>query len=128
MAEDLLDYWIRIIKPIFPVNAWIASRPASGDYLIEIDWKLENDLHQSSKRSRKIEIIIKEEVIDDYLNKNKDERALFGTKMIAWISERYNNFNLDSDAHSNFTTPDKWRISKSLFSKVTGDITTNATP
>ena len=75
MTEDLLDYWLRIIKPLFPTNAWVASRLSGGDHLIQIDWKLENGPHQPNKRSRKIEIIIKEEAIDDYLNKDKNERA-----------------------------------------------------
>jgi hypothetical protein len=117
MTEDLLDYWLRIIKPLFPANAWVASSLSSGGHLIHIDWKLKNDPHQRNKRSRKIEIIIKEEVIDDYLTKNKDERELSDIKMKKWISERYNNFSLDQDANtSNSASPDKWRISKDVLS------------
>lgn len=115
MTEDLLDYWLRIIKPLFPANAWIVSRLSGGDHLIQIDWKLENNPHQQNKRSRKIEIIIKEEAIDDYLNKNKNDRAFSDIKMKQWVSERYNNFNLDQDAYtSNSISPDKWRISKDV--------------
>ena len=117
MNEDLLDYWLRIIKPLLPTNAWVDSRIFRGDYLIQIDWKLENDLNRQNKRSRKIEIIIKEEAIDDYLNKNKNERALYDIKMKKWISERYNNFNLDQNANiSNATYPDRWLISSSVLS------------
>ena len=117
MTEDLLDYWLRIIKPLFPTNAWVASHLSGGDHLIQIDWRLENDPSQPNKRSRKIEIIIKEEAIDDYLNKNKNERALSDIKMKQWISEQYNHFNLDHDAHtSNPVSPDKWRISKGVLS------------
>jgi len=115
MTEDLLDYWLRIIKPLLPTNAWVASRLSHGDYLIQIDWKIENDIHQSNKRSRKIEIIIKEAAIDDYLNKNKNERELSDIKMRQWISERYSNFNLDCDDNdSHYVSPDKWRISKDV--------------
>jgi hypothetical protein len=117
MNEDLLDYWLRIIKPLLPTNAWVDSRLSRGDYLIQIDWKLENDTHQQNKRSRKIEIIIKEEAIDDYLNKNMGERALSDIKIKQWISERYNNFRLDQDANTpNSTFPDIWRISKGVLS------------
>lgn len=117
MNEDLLDYWLRIIKQLLPMNAWVDSRLSRGDYLIQIDWKLENDPHQQNKRSRKIEIIIKEEAIDAYLKKNMSERALSDIKMKQWISERYNNFILDQDANtSNSVFPDRWRISKSVFS------------
>ena len=117
MTEDLLDYWIRIIKPHLPANVWVAARLSGEDYLIQIDWKLENDPHQRKKRSRKIDIIIKEEVIDDYLKKNKDERALSDIKMKLWISERYNHFTSDQDANvSNSKSPEKWHVSKDVLS------------
>ena len=118
MTEDLLDHWLRIIKPFLPTNAWVASRISDGDYIIIIDWKLENDPHQPNKRSRKIEITIKEDVIDAYLDKNKDERALYEIKMKQWISERYNHFTFDHDATtSRPASPDKWRISKAALSQ-----------
>lgn len=117
MTEDLLDYWLRIIKPLFPANAWIESKLSGSGHLIQIDWKLENDPHRRNMRSRKIEITIKEEVIDDYLSKTFDERALSDIKMKQWISERYNNFILEQDAHiSDSESPDKWRISKDMLS------------
>ncbi len=115
MTEDLLDYWLRIIKPLFPTNAWFASSLSGGDHFIQIDWKIENDSNRQNKRSRKIEIIIKEEAIEDYLNKNTDERALSDIKMKQWIFERYNNFILDQEAHfPNSASPDRWRISKGM--------------
>ncbi len=115
MTEDLLDYWQRMIKPLFPANAWVASRLTGGDHLMQIDWNLENDQHKQSRRSRKIEIIIKEEVIDEYLDRNKDERALYDNKIKACISERYHDFCLDQEAHaSNSGSPVKWRISKEM--------------
>ncbi|MEN6620669.1 MAG: hypothetical protein ABFD50_03835 [Smithella sp.] len=117
MNEDLLDYWLRIIKPLFPTNAWVASSLSHGNYFIQIDWKIENCPHRRKKRSRKIEIIIKEDAIDDYLNKNMNKRALSDIKMKQWISERYNNFILHQDAHAyNSASPDRWRIYKGLLS------------
>lgn len=115
MTEDLLDYWLRIITPLFPTNAWIVSRLSKGDHVIEIDWKLENDPHQPGKRSRKIQILIQEEAIDDYLDKNKAERELSDIKMKKWISEQCNHFNPDHDARiSRFVSADKWHISRDV--------------
>jgi len=117
MTEDLLDYWLRMIKPLFPANAWVASSLSGGGHTIQIDWKLENDPQRQNKRSRKIEIIIKEEVIDDYLTKTRDERALSDIKMKQWIAERYKDFILDQDADTvHSASPDKWRISKDMLS------------
>jgi hypothetical protein len=119
MTEDLLDHWLRIIKPLLPTNAWVAPRLSGGDYIVTIDWKLENNPLQPNKRSRKIELIIKEEVIDDYLDKSKDGRALSDIKMKQWISERYHHFTFDHDvtASNNSISPDKWRISKDALSQ-----------
>ena len=115
MTEDLLDHWLRIITPHFPANAWIVSRISDGDYKIQIDWRLENDLHQSNKRSRKILLIILEETIDGYLDKNKVERELSDIKMGKWISERYNHFNADNGTQpSKYASADKWIISKDI--------------
>jgi len=117
MNEDLLDYWLRIIKPLLPTNAWIAPQLADGDYIIKIDWNLKNDPDQLNKRSRKIEIIITEEVIDDYLNKNHAERASSDIKMKQWISERYNHFTFDHGADTSYSkSPDNWRTSKDVLS------------
>jgi hypothetical protein len=113
MNEDLLDYWLRMIKPLFPSTAWFASSLSHGDYLIQIDWKLDNDPHQPNKRSRKIQIIVKEHAIDDYLDKNKNDRALADGKMIKWLSERYNQFSADHDALTpRSVTTERWCITR----------------
>jgi len=115
MSEDLLDYWLRMISPIFPANAWFASSLSRGDYLIQIDWKLENDPHQPNKRSRKIQIVVKEQAIDDYLDRSKNERALSDTRITDWVSKRYRQFSLDQDDMSSRTvSAERWCISRDL--------------
>ena len=112
MPEDLLDYWLRIITPIFPANVWIDSRFSNGGHFIQIDWRLENDQYETATRSRKIEITIPEETIDAYLDKNKAERELSDVRMKQWISEQYNLFKPDHDSGtSRFMSADKWIIS-----------------
>ncbi|HLZ19596.1 MAG TPA: hypothetical protein VKO67_08275 [Smithellaceae bacterium] len=113
MSEDLLDYWQRMIRPVFPANAWVKSSLSGGDHVMQIDWNLEDDRHKLNRRSRKIEIIIKEEFIDDYLDKSKDDRALYEVRMKKWISDRYHDFCLDQENETAYSaTPVKWRISK----------------
>src|SRR5512135_2739565 len=77
MTEDLLDYWVRLIKPLFPTNAWIVTRYSGDDHIIEIDWKLDDDPGQPNRRSRKIQITISDGAIEDYLGRNKKEREEF---------------------------------------------------
>ena len=68
MTEDLLDHWVRIIKPFFPQNAWIVARYSGDDNIIEIDWKLDDDPKRPNRRSRKIQITISAGAVEDYLS------------------------------------------------------------
>ena len=91
MTEDLLDYWVRLIKPFFPTNAWIVTRYSGDDHIIEIDWKLDDDPEQPNRRSRKIQITISDGAIEDYLDKNKKEREEFEIGLKKLIHERYSH-------------------------------------
>ena len=116
MAEDILDYWVRLIKKIFPANAWIASRFLNNnDHLIQIDWKLINDPRNPNKRSKKIEIIIKEDAIEDYLGKNKKDRESSDIMLKEFIYKRYSHFGSDNDSHTNqYASTERWLISKAV--------------
>jgi len=98
MAEDLLDYWVRLIKPFFPKNAWIVTRYLGDDHFIEIDWKLDDDPKRPDRRSRKIQITISNGVIEDYLDKDKHERELFEISLKKLIHERYDHSRHDEQA------------------------------
>ena len=112
MAEDLLDYWVRLIKTIFPANAWITSRFFNNDHLIQIDWKLKNDPKNPNKRSSKIEIIIKEGAIEGYLEKSKKDRELSDIMLKEFICERFNHFSSNNDIYAvQFVPKEKWLIS-----------------
>ena len=115
MTEDLLDYWLGLITPIFPNNAWIVSGFSGGNHLIQVDWKLENDPRQPNKRSRKIQITISEKAIDHYLDKNKTERELSDINLKKKILERYNSFDPDYDAQTTRTVAaERWLISREV--------------
>ncbi|MFH1080132.1 MAG: hypothetical protein V1766_07725 [Pseudomonadota bacterium] len=115
MAEDLLDYWVRLIKTVFPANAWIISRFFNNDHLIQIDWKLENDPKNPNKRSKKIEIIIKERAIENYLDKNKKDRELSDIMLKEFICERYNHLSSNDDIYTTQYVPrETWLISKDI--------------
>ena len=100
MTEDLLDYWVRLIKPFFPANAWIVTRYAGDDHVIEIDWKLDDESGRPNRRSRKIQITISEEAIEDYLDKDKKEREGFEISLKKLIHERYSHLTAETPAQS----------------------------
>ena len=110
--EDLLDYLVRIIRPLFPMNACIVSGTSSGDYILQIDWKLESNLPQQNNRSRKIKIKISENAIQDYLCQNKQGRELYDIKLKNLIYNRYNLFNPHHDTGTTRLTPtENWLVS-----------------
>lgn len=100
MTEDLLDYWVRLLKPFFPANAWIVTRYAKDDHIIEIDWNLDNEPGRPNRRSRKIQITISNGAIEDYLDKDKKEREVFESSLTKLIQERYNLIDPDKQAPS----------------------------
>ena len=99
MTEDLLDYWVRLIRPFFPENAWVVTRYSGDDHIIEIDWKLDDDQKQPNQRSRKIQITISSGAIEDYLGKNKKERELFEISLKKLIHENYIHASPDRQVH-----------------------------
>jgi len=120
MAEDLMDFWVRLIKPIFPANAWIVSHSSDNDHVIQIDWNLDDNAKKSNRRSKKIQIIIKEDAIDQYLDKNKQDRESYGHALKLFIGERYNHFNPDSDDPSRrFGGMETWMVSKAILNTLT---------
>jgi hypothetical protein len=115
MAEDLLDYWVRLIKTVLPENVWVTSRFFNNDHLIQIDWKLKNDPRNPNKRSPKFEIIIKDDVIENYLDKNRNDRELSDIRLKEFIYERYSHFRSDNDiCTTQYVPKEKWLISRDV--------------
>jgi hypothetical protein len=113
MTEDLLDYWVRLIKPFFPANAWFVTRYSGDDHIIEIDWKLDDDPAQPRRRSRKIQITISDGAIEDYLDKGKKEREVFEVSLKKLIHERYSHSGPDQPVHpGSSASTDKLRIAR----------------
>ena len=120
MAEDLLDHWVGLLTPIFPPHAWIVSRFSGNNHIILIDWKLGSDPQQRNKRSKKIQIIIKEDAIDNYLGKNDKDRDIYNSLLKESICERYNRFNPDHDAVTiEFMPTETWFVSKDFLNTLT---------
>jgi len=115
MNEDLLDYLVRMIRPLFPMNACVVAGISGGDYIIQIDWKLENNSPQLNKRSRKIKIKISEKAIQDYLDHNNERAEQYDSRLKNLIYQWYSGFNPHHDAGTARLTPtENWLISRDL--------------
>jgi hypothetical protein len=116
MTEDLLDYWVRLLKPFFPSNAWFVTRYSGDDHIIEIDWKLDDDPERPNRRSRKIQITISGGAIEDYLDKDKKGRELFEISLKKLVHEHYNHSSPDQQDHAGSSaSADKLRIARDTF-------------
>ena len=118
MNEDLLDYLVRMIRPLFPLNACIVSVISGGDYIIQIDWNMVNDFRPQNKRSRKIKIKFSENAIEEYIA-HKDERGdVYDSRLMHLIRKWYNVFNPDHDSGTTRLTPtENWLISRELLNQ-----------
>jgi hypothetical protein len=115
MNEDLLDHLVGVMRPLFPMNAWIVSGVSAGDYIIQIDWKLENNVTHLNERSRKIRIKISETAIQDYLDHKKERGELYDCRLKGLIDQWYNSFDPHHDAGTSRLKPtENWLISKDL--------------
>jgi hypothetical protein len=120
MAEDLLDYWVRLIKTIFPADAWINSLLSNDDYLIQVDWNPRKNSGNPARRS-KIVIIIKDLAINDYLDKNKSDREISDSRLAEFICGRYDHFISDDPGDANrHASTEKWLISRDVINRNQG--------
>lgn len=114
MNEDLLDYLVRMMRPLFPMNACIISGVSGGDYIIHIDWKLDDNAHRQNERSRKIKIKILENAIEDYLDHKKERGELYDSRFKNLIYQWYNAFDPHHDGTTKVTPMENWLISKDV--------------
>lgn len=114
MAEDLLDHWVNLIRSIFPAHAWMAADDTRNNHVIQIDWRLDDESKNDQKRSRKIQIIIKQDAIDDYLDKKPSERDVFNMILKEDIRERFDKF----DAAYGSNRVEIWSFSKDIMQKL----------
>ena len=89
MANQFIDQWIELIRPIFPSEARIEV-DEGNDIVLRIDWKLGNDPERPNKRSRLIRIVISRESIEDCRDFNTA-----GLKFKKIIEEKFDGFDPD---------------------------------
>jgi hypothetical protein len=115
MNEDLLDYLVRMMRPLFPTNAWIVPGISGGDYIIQIDWNLATSIHSPNERSRKIKIKIPESAIQDYIDHRKERGESYDDRLRSLIGQWYTLFDPHHDAGTTRLAPTEiWLISRDL--------------
>lgn len=90
---DICDGWINLVKKVFPNHAEFKTLFASGDYICEINWKLNNDANRPNKRSKTIAVKIPKEVLEDCQNPQKAQK-----RFMEFIVAEYTKFDPDHNA------------------------------
>ena len=110
--KELYKKWINLIRPLFPNSARFRTYFKSRDYCIAIDWLLKTDLNRPRKKSKVIEITIREEFINDYLEKNADQRIKIDKGLAEFIKQKLSVFDPDHNKTRYQRRPvEEWLVS-----------------
>ena len=109
--QELLKRWARLIKPLFPKNAQFRSRLKGGDYpdyQIDIIWPPSDTPQELSK---KLQIIIEREFIEDYLVKEQKIQDDIDNRIIEHIELKLTQFD------PYYSRSEEWYIPSNLIEK-----------
>jgi hypothetical protein len=91
--EELLDHWVKLIRRFFPVDAKFTPGPYPGGCCLWVGWKLKNDPARSNKPSRKIRIVIDQEAIEDYREKDQEGQRQADERLKEFVKESLKGFD-----------------------------------
>jgi hypothetical protein len=91
MSTPILEHWKKLIKPLFPRQAFIRAL-AKGDFILAIDWLMECPEDPPSKRSRLIKIMIKREAADKYDKHSATEQKKIDDRFLEVIKENLKTY------------------------------------
>jgi hypothetical protein len=115
MASEISSILEDLIKQIFPQNSRINLVENGGNLIIKIAWTITDDIDRPSKPSRKIEIVIDNGILNDYLNKNPDKQAKDIANFKKFIEQKYKLFNPEPET-PRFSSPptEQWVITDNI--------------
>lgn len=91
MSSQLLEHWKKVIKPLFPRQAFVRGLEKE-DWIIAIDWLMICPEDPPSKRSRLIKIIIKRDVVDRYTKMAVAQQQKVDDQFLELIKERLKSY------------------------------------
>lgn len=91
MSAPILDHWKKLIKPLFPRQAFIRGL-AKGDLILAIDWLMECPEDPPSKRSRLIKIMIKREAADKYEKQPAADQKKTDDRFLEVVKEKLKTY------------------------------------
>jgi len=109
MNSNLQDHWLNLIRPLFKPDADFKILDLKDDYVVIVSWKLHTDLSRPSKRSKRIQIIVSHEAVEDYQNKSERQQKNDDEKLTQFIKLNLENFEPNHDSPIEVESPEvKW--------------------
>jgi len=93
MWDDLEKQFSTVLSRLFPKEAQFRRRPASDDLCFSVSWKLKNDPARPNKRSRRIILVLPEELLEDYRDDDQNARAARERRMTDLVGQRLKQFD-----------------------------------
>ena len=97
--EKYLHHWIGLIlRPLFPLDARIETGSCFNDPCLWVDWDLPAFREGLPKRSRRINLIIEAQALDDYIIQSAPEaRMLADMRLKQFVENKLKNFHSNPD-------------------------------
>lgn len=104
-----------MLTPLFQEkDTEIDAKEYNNEFHVFVNWYLHTDKDNKIKRSRRIEIVFGDVVIEDYLSEIKNQED-FDRKLHKYIRNKLNNFNPEHDTPRESPRPiESWTIATLL--------------
>ena len=112
MTTNPGEYFINLVRPLFPNGADINYDQTEGDLVIRVFWILDPNSDRPNKPSKIINLRISSEALGDYSNLSSDEQKRADQFVIDFVEDKLRTFNPDYESPYGASPPtEKWLIS-----------------
>lgn len=91
--EELLECWGDLIRSCFAHAVDVRLRQLDGDFMIAIDWPLNDGRLRLNLRSRQFVLILSEDVLSQYADSSEVQRLEAGKMLRKLLKEGLSDFN-----------------------------------
>jgi hypothetical protein len=111
MNQNIAQHLASIVAAQFPKHADMARTEEGGDLCLYLDWHLRTDPTRPNKRSKVILVRITREAINDYANREEEQRKSADARLKGFLSHRLASLDPEPIAPAHIvSTPEEWFV------------------
>lgn len=115
--EGHLGRLVQSIRPLFPDGARFNMKPCYNDFCVLIDWELPGAGSGRPKKSRRINLLIERDIIEDIMTRHKPAwLRMAETKLRLFIAGKLRTFNPVHDPAAGIGEEEMWVVTARSFS------------